>query len=528
MNQSSDSKRRRIDSDIKNEGGKSTYVFDDFNKNELVASSKGKEGMREVPSNAHNLSREKNANGIEENSECADKKSKDKEAYYSNNAIDTSEQNKEALNNSIGAKRNKLNKHKNKNKNERKLNNYIKNELIVEKDEEDEQVDEKGICSYSINKDKSRQSKHYLIQNLQDKSALLNDLTMIEENKLYVKNVKENITKKDLEEYFANIDGYVETRIVFNNSGVSRRFAYIEFDSKESANNFINMLQDSNVKNYKTFTIKNVNLYTSISKPQKTLYEEKKLFMKFTKCDIQNEENLKEKILHFFSNHSVRVTDIRLLGEGVDKHGYLEVEDNESVIKCVETIKECRVEDTHFSLQYCIPIIKKKIIYNIEKIKEQKEKSKQLKEEQKREENSCTIVVKNLHYNTRKNKLKHFFEQIGEIENIYLSKKVSEKNIKRNKGYAFITFKNANDATSSLILNDSIIDGRNILISKFFEDNKIKKNETDQAIMQVVGKENEKLHVDTTEEHIQKKKNPYIYYKKEMATQEKKKKKELI
>lgn len=143
---------------------------------------------------------------------------------------------------------------------------------------------------------------------------------------------------------------------------------------------------------------------------------------------------------------------------------------NEDVIKCVDNIKLGKLDELEFNLNYSIPIIKKKIIPDMEKIKMNKEKNKQLKDEKKKDKESCTVVVKNLHFNTRKNKLQNIFGQIGEIENIYLSKKISENNIKRNKGFAFITFKNSNDATSSLILNDIIIDGRNILISKFNND----------------------------------------------------------
>ncbi|SBT33528.1 U4/U6 snRNA-associated-splicing factor, putative (PRP24) [Plasmodium ovale wallikeri] len=345
-------------------------------------------------------------------------------------------------------------------------------------------------------------AKHFLIENASDKSLLLKNLTAVEENKLYVKNVTEDITKEDLQEYFGNILGYVDTRIVFNFSGKSKKFAYVEFDCKENATNFLNTLQSSNVPNFKMFTLKNTNLYTCISNPQKALYEEKKVFLKFVKCNIGNDGELKDQLKNFFSTHAIDICDMRLLGEGETRHGYVELPSNDDVVKCVEIIGKGITEDAQFSLNYCIPIIKKKTIADIDKIKTNKEKNKQLMEEKRKEENNCTIVVKNLHFNTRKHKLKNFFQQIGEIENIHLSKKVSEKNIKRNRGYAFITFKNPNDATSSLILNESIIDGRNILISKFIDDN-IMKNDFEK-------KDIHRVREDTTAnygtiEHTQKK-----------------------
>ncbi|CAA9987479.1 U4/U6 snRNA-associated-splicing factor, putative [Plasmodium knowlesi strain H] len=313
--------------------------------------------------------------------------------------------------------------------------------------------------------------KHYLIEHMQDKSKLLKELGTLEENKLYVKNITDEVNKKDLINFFCKATGFVDTRVVRDSSGKSKSFAYVEFDTKENAANFFNTLEDSNVDKYKKFKIKEVDLYVAICKSTKVIYEEGKVFIKFSECQVDMDEViLKKGISDFLVMHSVVVEEIRLLGGSPPTHGYLQLRNNEDVVKCVETIKEGIVENVHFTLKYSIPIIKKKIIPDIEKIKANKEKSKKFQEEKKKEENNCTIVVKNLHFNTRKNKLIKLFEQIGEIDKINLSKKVSENNIKRNRGYAFITFKNSNDATSALILNDSIIDGRSILVSKFLGD----------------------------------------------------------
>ncbi|EUD68031.1 hypothetical protein C922_01643 [Plasmodium inui San Antonio 1] len=320
--------------------------------------------------------------------------------------------------------------------------------------------------------------KHYLIEHMEDKSKLLSEVATLEENKLYVKNITDEITKKDLIDFFCNASGFVDTRMVSDSSGKSRHFAYVEFDSKENAANFFGTLKDSNVEKYKTFQIKDVHLYVAVCNSTKVIYEERKIFIKFAECEADmadmDDVVIKKALSDFLAGHAVDVEEIRLLGGSPPTHGYLQVRNNEDVVKCVEVIKEGTVENVHFTLNYSIPIIKKKIIPDLEKIKankeKNKEKNKKLQEEKKKEENNSTIVVKNLHFNTRKYKLKKLFEQIGEIERIHLSKKVSEKNIKRNRGYAFITFKNTNDATSALILNDSVIDGRSILVSKFLDD----------------------------------------------------------
>ncbi|VTZ68429.1 U4/U6 snRNA-associated-splicing factor, putative [Plasmodium chabaudi chabaudi] len=353
------------------------------------------------------------------------------------------------------------------------------NKYYYKENEEGEIHDKTDTNQFDLNDDGKNLSKHFLIKNLSDQSLLLNKLKTLEENKLYVKNINENLTKTDFDNFFSNIIGYVDTRIILNSSGKSKKFAYIEFDTKQNALNFLDTLENSDVEKFKKFFINNNILYTCISDPQKNIYEQNKIFIKFINLVTQTDENIIHQIKKFLLSHSVPVLDIRLLGDADSKHGYIEVENNEDVIKCVEEIKRCNLGDgtTECIMNYSIPIIKKKIIPDMEKIKIKKEKDKQLKDEKRKEENSAIIVVKNLNYNTRKYKLEQFFQQIGEIENINLSKKTSEKNNKRNKGYAFITFKNKDDATAALILNDSILDGRNILISKFIDNIKDNRKE---------------------------------------------------
>ncbi|KOB63051.1 hypothetical protein PFHG_04852 [Plasmodium falciparum HB3] len=364
-------------------------------------------------------------------------------------------------------KKNDINKNSKRNKNYESKSFNNKNEKIDDSNSDSNN----NIDELKGNKNNNKKNiKHYLIENLQNKSLLLNNVLSVEENKLYVKNINEHITKENFESYFSKIDGYIETRFVVDTSRTSRKFAYIDFENKTKALAFLHTLQNSNIENFKTLTLNNVDLLIPISKPKKSLYEENIVFIKFTKCNIDSDISIKEKISDFLLKHTIHVRDIRLLGDTTNKHGYIELLNNEDVIKCVDNIKLGKLDELEFNLNYSIPIIKKKIIPDMEKIKMNKEKNKQLKDEKKKDKESCTVVVKNLHFNTRKNKLQNIFGQIGEIENIYLSKKISENNIKRNKGFAFITFKNSNDATSSLILNDIIIDGRNILISKFNND----------------------------------------------------------
>ncbi|CRG96756.1 U4/U6 snRNA-associated-splicing factor, putative [Plasmodium gallinaceum] len=466
MYKHSDKKRRKISNNIENKE-KENHLLNVTEDEKSLNNEK----IKNIPNEKKNLKKKNNKkrkntskpeNEVQHKKEEIENNNSKKKMFDRNNSKNKEKKKKDNVNNETNIKI----KNKENDKDIRTNENETKYDKKIIKDKEIIKREDKM-------NNEEKKPKHYLIKSSQDKSLLLNNISSLEENKLYVKNLTEDIKKEDLEIFFSKISGYVDTRIIYDCKGKSKKYAYVEFDNNENVKNFLNTLENSNVENFKKFNIKDVDLFTCISNPQKSLYEENKVFIKFKKCNIENDLDIKEEISKFFSSHSIPVRDIRLLGNSTNKHGYIELENNDDVIKCVETIKLYESENMDFNLNYSIPIIKKKILLDLEKIKLNKEKTKKLKEEKKKEENSCTIVVKNLHYNTRKHKLQSFFEQIGEIENIYLSKKISENNIKRNKGFAYITFKNPNDATSSLILNDSILDGRNILISKF-QDNKNK------------------------------------------------------
>ncbi|CRG99419.1 U4/U6 snRNA-associated-splicing factor, putative [Plasmodium relictum] len=466
MHKHSNEKRRKISNNNENEE-KENYSLNVTKKNDIISNN---EKIEKAPNEKEYIKKTNNKKGNNSPSKLEidmqvkkndTKENKLKKKKHS--SINANNKKKKKKNDNDDNINNKSNiKYENKSNNK----DIKRNEFEVSCNKNITKANEFIEGEYRTNSEEKK-PKHYLIESSQDKSLLLNNISLLEENKLYVKNITENIKKEDLMNFFSKIPGYVDTRIIYDSKGKLRKFAYIEFDNNENATKFLNTLEHSNVESFKKFNIKDVDLFTCISKPQKSLYEENKVFIKFTRCDNENDLDIIEEISKFFSIHLISIRDIRLLGDSTNKHGYIELENNDDVVKCVENIKMYESKDLEFNLNYSIPIIKKKNLLDLDKIKLNKEKTRKIKEEKKREENSCTILVKNLHFNTRKHKLQSFFEQIGEIKNIYLSKKISENNIKRNKGFAYITFKNPNDATSSLILNDSILDGRNILISKF-------------------------------------------------------------
>lgn len=67
------------------------------------------------------------------------------------------------------------------------------------------------------------------------------------------------------------------------------------------------------------------------------------------------------------------------------------------------------------------------------------------------------IFVGGLAWETKRDTLKHYFDQFGEIIEAVV---ITERNTGKSKGYGFVTFKDPNSATMACQNPNPVIDGR--------------------------------------------------------------------
>lgn len=73
------------------------------------------------------------------------------------------------------------------------------------------------------------------------------------------------------------------------------------------------------------------------------------------------------------------------------------------------------------------------------------------------------VFVASISWNTDETGLTNHFSQIGEIEDAII---VKDRETNRSRGFGFVTYKNANDASKAVQeLDNSLLDGRNIRVN---------------------------------------------------------------
>lgn len=73
------------------------------------------------------------------------------------------------------------------------------------------------------------------------------------------------------------------------------------------------------------------------------------------------------------------------------------------------------------------------------------------------------VFVASISWNTDENGLSNHFSQIGEVEDVVI---VKDKETRRSRGFGFVTFANAEDASRAITeLDNSVLDGRNIKVN---------------------------------------------------------------
>jgi len=84
------------------------------------------------------------------------------------------------------------------------------------------------------------------------------------------------------------------------------------------------------------------------------------------------------------------------------------------------------------------------------------------------------IYVGNLSYNTQEEDLKEMFEAYGEVESVKI---ITDKFSGRSKGFGFVEIADEAQALKSIEeLNNSEVDGRNIVVNKAREKTENRRN----------------------------------------------------
>ncbi len=84
-----------------------------------------------------------------------------------------------------------------------------------------------------------------------------------------------------------------------------------------------------------------------------------------------------------------------------------------------------------------------------------------LRKKSKSTASNAQVYVGNLHYRANEYELKDFFSRFGEVVTVRI---VKDRQTRRSKGFAFITFATAHEATAATKMNGENMKGRTLVV----------------------------------------------------------------
>ncbi|KAF8819465.1 hypothetical protein IE077_000995 [Cardiosporidium cionae] len=295
--------------------------------------------------------------------------------------------------------------------------------------------------------------KHYRQLQLgeNDPTALLKSLNDSEEsNTLWVSNIDSTVTEEDLMRLFQSFEGFKEIRLVRDYKKQSKGYAYIDFSSPSEAFAVANEMNGC--------VINDRQMKVLISKPTKRVFDSRTAFV----CDVPEDCSNEKLCLAIQKAGNDAIKDVRLKMHDSGKclgYGFVEFLTEEALTEFIKLDRKFSVEGVLIKISLSIPMKERRHIVA--------PANKLIKKIAAEEKNiptidPLTIYVKNLAFSVKENDLKEHFQMAGEVDFAILCRFPDQK----SRGYGFVKFKKESDCFAALMLNDSEIDGRRIVVSR--------------------------------------------------------------
>ena len=331
-----------------------------------------------------------------------------------------------------------------------------------------------------------------------------------ENKKVFIKGINYDIKEVELKEYIKKkcpLIEYKDLRLVLDDNGRNRGYAFIDFNSSKEAKEFID---EMNNKNGNDIKLKDSELICALClSPKSGKNDKRTLFINNLPFDVN-----KEQIKNTFKNYG-NILDIRIIYNPTTQkprgYGYIEFEDESSIDKIINSDKSFVINGRKISV------------------------SKSISVEKLRNAVKYVVHVSNLNFKVKEK----------DIENL-LKKEIFEENEKnfevdvlkillcksdegKFKGYGFIEFNNKESFDKCLKLDGKIFKGRNLVvkestrnITEKSEANK-KKNNADNNEKKFINKKRKKGEESLIENEIKKNDNGFIEENPKNANNKKKK-----
>jgi RNA recognition motif-containing protein len=272
-------------------------------------------------------------------------------------------------------------------------------------------------------------------------TAVANKDEASDEKKVIIKNIPSFFEANDIEQLIKDKCPLVDVkdiRLIKNENGISRQFAFVDLYTKDAAIQLINCLNN--------ITINDNVITCALSKPPKDGANDKRtIFVNNLPYEIT-----KAQINEMFMKYG-EILDVRVIyNPKTNKprgYCYVEFNDEESAVKCLNDVKNNP-----------IVLLGRKIIIgqsvSVNKLRNKVE---------------YVVHVTNLHFQLNEEELIMFFEKECNVQRNSIVKVVicrdSDKNNK-SKGYGFVHFRTIDGMNEALKGNGKMLKGRSIVVKE--------------------------------------------------------------
>ena len=292
---------------------------------------------------------------------------------------------------------------------------------------------------------------NYLNMNISNNNDNINNNNDIddekEHKKVFIKGINQDVKENELKDYIKKkcpLIEYKDLRLVLDDNGKNRGYAFIDFNSSKVAKQFID---DINNNNNNEIKLKDSELICAFClSPKSGKNDKRTLFVNNLPFDIN-----KEQIKNTFKNYG-NILDIRIIyNPSTQKprgYGYIEFEDESSIDKIINSDKNFIINE-------------RKIIV-----------SKSISVEKLRNAVKYVIHISNLNFKVKEKDIENLLKkEIYEDNDINLNDEIRKILLCKDdegkfKGYGFIEFNNKESFDKCLKLDGKIFKGRNLVVKE--------------------------------------------------------------
>lgn len=270
---------------------------------------------------------------------------------------------------------------------------------------------------------------------------------------IFIKNLDKSIDNKVMYDTFSPFGNILSCKVAQDEDGNSRGYGFVHFESEESATNAINKVNGMLLNGKKVY----VGHFISRKDRDQAIDEKPKEFTNVYIKNLIDEMDDDEKLKKYFEQYGTVISARVMMDENGKSRGFGFV-NFEKPDEAEKSVEDLNGKELVKGKQLFVGRAQKKA----ERQAELKRRFEQIKQERVNRNRGVNLYVKNLDDSITDQKLREEFAPYGDIT----SAKVMTDSTGRSKGFGFVCFAQADQATKAVTdLSNRIVCGKPLYVA---------------------------------------------------------------